>query len=154
MNKTGTNHEHPKCCKIVTLLHTGHRPSVAKLSHCCRWDTLLQNCYTVADRQRWTNCVYNVADWKNSRVRVCVYIQRLLRVLARYKFLLYLISRFYIPGRYNGNIWQAVELYIFVICLLNGHTAPYSAIYLFRYVPTRDMRHGHSQAILGHALGA
>ena len=54
VNKTGTNHEHPKCCKIVTLLHTDHRPSVAKLSHCCRWATLLQDCHTVADRQRWT----------------------------------------------------------------------------------------------------
>ena len=153
VNKTGTNHEHPKCCKIVTLLHTGHRPSVAKLSHCCRWDTLLQDCHTVADRQRWTNCVYNVAHWKNSSVRVCVYVQRLLRAFARYKFLLCLISRLHISDRYSENIWQTPLPNIFAICLLNGHTASYSAIYVFRYVPTRHMRHGHSLAILGHALG-
>ena len=69
VNKTGTNHEHPKCCKIVTLLHTGHRPSVAKLSHCCRWDTLLQNCHTVADRQRWT-IVFTM--WHIGKILECV----------------------------------------------------------------------------------
>ena len=68
VNKTGTNHEHPKCCKIVTLLHTGHRPSVAKLSHCCRWDTLLQDCHTVADRQWWT-IVFTM--WHIGKILVC-----------------------------------------------------------------------------------
>jgi len=62
-----------KCCKIVTLLSMGH--TVARLSHCCG--------SAMVD-----NCVYNVAHWKNSSVRVCVYIQRLLRVRARYKFMI------------------------------------------------------------------
>jgi hypothetical protein len=103
--------------------------SVAKLSHCCTpaTDQVLQNCHTVVDGthcckivtllrignggQLWRQCGDNVDpgfsfchNWNNSRVCVRVYIQRLLRVLARYKFLLYLISRFYIPGRYNENV--------------------------------------------------
>ena len=91
---------------------------------------------------------------KNLRQCVCAYIQRLLRAFARYKFLLCLISRLHISDRYSENIWQTPLTNIFDICLLNGHTAPQSAIYVFRYVPTRHVRHGHSLAILGHALGA
>ena len=71
VNKSGTNHEHPKCCKIVTLLHIGHRPSVAKLSHCCRSATLLQDCYTVADRSQLVNGVYLVANGEKFET-VCV----------------------------------------------------------------------------------
>ena len=103
--------------------------SVAKLSHCCTpaTDQVLQNCHTVVDGthccrivtllrignggQLWRQCGDNVDpgflfchNWNNSRVCVCVYIQRLLRVRARYKFMICLVSRFYIPGRYNENV--------------------------------------------------